>query len=186
MAIRPQRLETLRHGRLLTGRVFRFFVETWNWLISYVDNLAGDFDVNPQTGHITVDRSKGDRPVIRLRPDVLRREVFNDGPFAPVFSEDGVKVSALVDRFYQVGGVTHEIEGPWDVPTDTSGIICVRVGATTANRDADMVIYPDMSALNAAQENLEYVIVPLYILEGGAISVDLRKIPHIQVAEAFA
>lgn len=186
MAIRPQRLETLRHGRLLTGRVFRFFVETWNWLITYVDNLAGDFDVNPQTGVITVDRTKGDRPVIRVRRDIFRREMYTDGPFAPVYGEDGVRVSALKDRYYQVGGFTHEMDGAWDVPDATSGIVCVRVGATTVNADAEMVVYSDLSTLNGDQENVEYVIVPLYVMEDSCISVDLRKIPHIQLAEAFA
>lgn len=66
---RPPRIEKLRHGRLLCGSVFRFFVETWNWLVGYVDNMMGDADVNPQSGHITVDRTDPDHPVIRFRAD---------------------------------------------------------------------------------------------------------------------
>ncbi len=78
------------------------------------------------------------------------------------------------------------MDGAWDVPDATSGIVCVRVGATTVNADAEMVVYSDLSALNGDQENVEYVIVPLYVMEDSCISVDLRKIPHIQLAEAFA
>ena len=66
---RPPRIEKLRHGKLLCGSVFRFFVETWNWLVGYVDNMKGDADVNPQAGHITIDRTDPDHPVIRFRAD---------------------------------------------------------------------------------------------------------------------
>lgn len=68
---RPPRLELLRHGRLLCGSVFRFFVETWNWLVGYVDNMKGDADVNPQSGYITIDRTDPDHPVIRFCADKL-------------------------------------------------------------------------------------------------------------------
>ena len=63
---RPAILQRLRHGRLLCRGVFRFFVETWNWLVGYVDNLKGDADLNPRLGHVVVDRADPDAPVIRL------------------------------------------------------------------------------------------------------------------------
>lgn len=66
---RPQRIEKLRHGRLLCGSVFRFFVETWNWLTAYVDNMKGDAETDPQSGYITIDRTDPDHPVIRFRAD---------------------------------------------------------------------------------------------------------------------
>ena len=66
---RPPRIEKLQHGKLLCGSVFRFFVETWNWLVGYVDNMKGDADVNPQAGHITIDRTDPDHPVVRFRAD---------------------------------------------------------------------------------------------------------------------
>ena len=65
---RPPTIAKLKHGKILSGSVFRFFVETWNWLVGYVDNMKGDADVNPQNGHIVVDRTDPDHPVIRLRP----------------------------------------------------------------------------------------------------------------------
>lgn len=66
---RPQRIEKLRHGRLLCGSAFRFFVETWNWLTAYVDNMKGDAETDPQSGYITIDRTDPDHPVIRFRAD---------------------------------------------------------------------------------------------------------------------
>ena len=68
---RPQRIEKLRHGRLLCGSVFRFFVETWNWLTAYVDNMKGDAETDPQSGYITIDRTDPDHPVIRFRADKI-------------------------------------------------------------------------------------------------------------------
>lgn len=66
---RPPRLELLQHGKILCGSVFRLFVETWNWLVGYVDNMKGDVDVNPQSGYISIDRTDPDHPVVRFRAD---------------------------------------------------------------------------------------------------------------------
>ena len=63
---KPPRLEKLKHGRLLSGKVFCFFVETWNWLVGAFDNMRGDADINPNEGMITVDRTDPDNPVIRF------------------------------------------------------------------------------------------------------------------------
>lgn len=68
---RPPIVQKLRHDRLLCGAVFKFFVETWNWLTSWVDNAKGDAEVDPQKGYITIDRSNPDSPVIRFRADRL-------------------------------------------------------------------------------------------------------------------
>ncbi len=80
MAKRPQILQTLRHGRLLCGAAFRHFVETWNWLVSAFDGLKGDFDMDPRSGHVTIDRTVPDAPVVRLcNLDDLKRIVGGGG-----------------------------------------------------------------------------------------------------------
>lgn len=81
---RPPRIEKLRHGRLLCGSVFRFFVETWNWLTAYVDNMRGDAETDPQSGYITIDRTDPDHPVIRFRAD----KVAAGGAATPVSPDD--------------------------------------------------------------------------------------------------
>ena len=63
---RPVQLQKLRHGRILSGGATPHFVETWNWLVAAFDNLKGDADVNPKNGHISIDRSDPDCPVVRL------------------------------------------------------------------------------------------------------------------------
>ena len=64
MAANP--VQFLRHGKALCGKVFRTFVETFNWLVMFSQNLKGDRDCDPAaTGKITVDRTDPDHPVIR-------------------------------------------------------------------------------------------------------------------------
>ena len=65
---RPNILQRLKHGKLLTALTFPRFVETFNWLVGAFDNLKGDADVNPRNGCIHVDRTDPDVPVIRLDP----------------------------------------------------------------------------------------------------------------------
>ena len=65
---RPNILQRLKHGKLLTALAFPRFVETFNWLVGAFDNLKGDADVNPRNGCIHVDRTDPDVPVIRLNP----------------------------------------------------------------------------------------------------------------------
>ncbi len=76
----PRPLQLLRHGRFLCRAAFSRFVETWNWLVTYVDNLKGDADLNPLEGHVTVDRTRPDAPVVRLvNLDLLQRGGSEDG-----------------------------------------------------------------------------------------------------------
>ena len=63
---RPQILQMLKHGKMLCGNVFKQFVETWNYIINRVENLKGDADANPQTGHIKIDNTDPEHPIMRL------------------------------------------------------------------------------------------------------------------------
>lgn len=55
----------LKHGKALCGKVFANFVETFNHLVDFTGNLKGDADVGTEEGHIRVDRTDPDHPVIR-------------------------------------------------------------------------------------------------------------------------
>jgi len=59
--------ERLKHGKALCGKVFRTFVETFNWHTSFCLNLKGDGDFPGSNGNITLDRSNPDFPVIRFK-----------------------------------------------------------------------------------------------------------------------
>lgn len=187
---RPPIIQKLKHGRLLCGNVFRFFVETWNWLTSYVDNMKGDLDVDPKNGVITVDRAQADHPVIRLRKDRLRGLVGvpADGPFSPVYDEDGDDpevVTGFENCYWMNGGVTIHMEDQDDIP-GTDGFIALKAGATPdASGDASLECYADIEALNNAQRDIAFFIVPLYIFEESKIVLDLRRIPHVYTAEVL-
>lgn len=96
---RPPNLQKLRHDRLLCGRVFRFFVETWNWIVAVVDNFRGDGDINGQEGFLTVDRSDPDAPVVRLRLDRLGEKCLVAPP--------GAKLEFVSDVDWYVNGSVH-------------------------------------------------------------------------------
>lgn len=64
---RPQILQKLRHGKLLTQGNFPQFVDTFNYTVTRLENLKGDADVRPNGGWVTVDNSDPEHPVIRLR-----------------------------------------------------------------------------------------------------------------------
>lgn len=58
-------VQRLTHGKALCGKVFGSFVETFNALVNFFTNVKGDADVNPEVGHITVDRKDPSNPIIR-------------------------------------------------------------------------------------------------------------------------
>lgn len=62
---RPNGIQKLKHGKFLTKANFPKFVETWNWLVTAFDAMTGDKQTNPHEGHIVLDRTNPDRPVIR-------------------------------------------------------------------------------------------------------------------------
>ena len=64
---RPQILQELRHGKLLTQGNFPSFVDTFNYAVNRIENIKGDADVRPNGGWVTVDNTDPEHPVIRLR-----------------------------------------------------------------------------------------------------------------------
>lgn len=64
---RPDNLEHLTHGKLLTQTNFPNFVDTYNYTVNRCDNLKGDRDADPQNGSIEVDNANPEYPIIRLR-----------------------------------------------------------------------------------------------------------------------
>jgi len=58
--------ERLKHGKALCGKVFRNFVETFNWLVDFSSNIKGDGDAGG-SGKIVVDRKDDSHPVIRCK-----------------------------------------------------------------------------------------------------------------------
>lgn len=63
---RPQVVEYLKHGKALCGKVFRHFVETFNFVVRATVNLKGDADLPGATKGIKVDKTDPENPIIRL------------------------------------------------------------------------------------------------------------------------
>ena len=60
-------LEYLRHGKALCGKVFRRFVETFNFHNDFISNLKGDADLQVVGGNVHLDRTDERHPVISCR-----------------------------------------------------------------------------------------------------------------------
>ena len=159
---RPPRLEMLRHGKLLCGSVFRFFVETWNWIVGYVDNMKGDADVNPQDGHITIDRADPDHPVIRFRADKI---VAGSGGSAAL---DEVSLNTRTsDGKAQIKG--------WDSASASSTTLAADLKSTSPS--AGLLIYRD------AMGNLSYKPIGMLGLPVGITESGLKIVTDIQWSE---
>lgn len=105
------------------------------------------------------------------------------GPFAPVRGASGVE--SLTNCYYQAGGYTRKIAEDPSIAANTSGVVALRYDATQQSDSGEVVVYADLAAVQAAQADQHYVIVPLYVMEDSEIVVDLRLMPHVQVAEAL-
>ena len=62
---KPAIIQHLSHDKFLTKKNFPDFVETFNYTVDRIENLKGDYDTNPKNGHIKVDSSNSDHPIIR-------------------------------------------------------------------------------------------------------------------------
>ena len=189
MAIKPQTLAELRHGKFICRAVYPTFVATWNWIVRFTSTIKGDFDVNPKTGVVTVDRTDPDHPVIRLRQDkLLKGNKVYKGPFNPVVDDDGI-VTGFEYCYFQVGGKTLHLD---DIELNVRNcIVALRIPATAGGdmSAAEVVTYSNtggeaFNGLASAQNNREYEIIPLFVIDDeGKIQVDLRAIPTFQMEE---
>ena len=59
--------EYLKHGKALCGKVFKRFVETFNFHNDFISNLKGDADLPTEGGHVNVDTTDPSHPVIRCK-----------------------------------------------------------------------------------------------------------------------
>ena len=62
---RPAILQKLQHDKVLTKANFPDFVETFNYSVNRIENIKGDKEIDFVNGHITVDDTDPEHPVIR-------------------------------------------------------------------------------------------------------------------------
>ena len=61
---RPGMLCRLQAGKILDAH--QGFVDTFNWIVDFIDNLKGDAELGSTGGSAVVDRTDTARPVIRI------------------------------------------------------------------------------------------------------------------------
>lgn len=110
-----------------------------------------------------------------------------DGPFSPLYDTSGSDpevVTGLTNCYWQSGGVTQHMADQQRPGTD--GFIALKAGATpTTSGTAALCCYANLAALQAAQRDVAYFIVPLYVVASSKIVLDLRNIPHVYTAEVL-
>lgn len=116
------------------------------------------------------------------------------GAFAPEF-EEGTEdeptgerpVARLVNCYYQVGGSTRKLSD-FSVPSNANGIAALKIDATTEDdRNAAQIQFYELeSALETAQADAHYMIIPLYRFSNGCIAADMRNMPTFPMGEVLS
>lgn len=121
------------------------------------------------------------------------------GPFEPVYGENGVE--GFGKGYVQVGGFTvisNPSGGHENPATYGQKIVAVKISVPTSSSSSggssgisiELVAYNDEAALMSAQQSLDYVIYPIYVLawdedEHSSITMDLRRMPTTGALETF-
>jgi hypothetical protein len=179
--MRPPFLCRLKKGLILDADDNRGFVDTFNWLVDFIDNLRGDGDIAPGRA-IRLDRTIDDRPVIR-----------SDGGggvggsawpcvFEPRFTDGAI--TGFDNRYFQVGGFTRTCDD--HVPSGIgTTIVALSISTTSSSQSGSIVEYASIAALQAAQASLGTTIVPLFQLVDGIVDLDFRRMPTSGMFEYF-
>ena len=115
-----------------------------------------------------------------------------EGPFTPVYEEPEEEeeeptyiVTGFTNCYWQNCGKT-VLMGDQTIP-GTNGFIALRAGATPSTAgQATLQCYADLAALQAAQEDMAYFTIPLYLVADGKITLDMRRMPNIYLAEVIS
>ena len=186
-------LQYLRHGKALCGKVFKRFVETFNYHNDFIANLKGDGDLPMSDGCILLDLTDPKHPVIRFNKQKLDLPPGGgsvlpgrfDIQIEPESSSTSLTAS-FSNCYYDVGGKTYEaVVG--SIELSRGGIIALKVTATGTAPSAEIVIYDSIADLQSAQEDRYYYIRPLYKISSAfAVECDFRTGPTFDMGEFWA
>lgn len=109
-------------------------------------------------------------------------------------SEDAERT--IGEGYVQVGGFTVWVEGEEDMPSDPNEVVAVDVVVDPDSGDpsGSLVEFPTIQALQAAQDDLDHVYIPIYKFrwegESGdrrrpVLEMDLRRMPMTGALETF-
>lgn len=212
--MKPQKLQSLRHGRILSRGAFPGFVNTWNWICGVICSWVGDAELGGD-GFIRVDRTNEDVPVIRLDlaklnrrinpknlPDYsLWRIVGGSASVEVADSETGDTQTLttgyhFIDRqYFRVGGMIYE---GTDQTTLESLIeagkpfVAAKITTDGSGHSAAIVGFEDFAAMKEASLDRTFSLLPLYELEevsnhdGSAVEIAVKvDFRAMPIAQAF-
>lgn len=152
-------------------------------VIEAMQNLAGDADLDTQSGLIEVDRTEPSHPVIRFRLDRFKLPEGGGGgsssasAYPSVYEIEETDTGGhFINRYYEVSGVLRA--GP-DASSGLGGyagkFVAIRVSGTTAA----IAGYSNLGAMQSDMIDKNLVVMPLYKLDSdGEVEIDLRHVPR--------
>lgn len=126
---RPELIQQLTHDKILTKGNFPKFVETFNYTVNRLENLKGDYDTDPANGHITLDNTDPEHPVIRMAVPVAEstgQGITANEPWSFDFKED-----EIISPYFQIGTYRAEADtdgfsiSAWASSDTTKHLYCV-------------------------------------------------------------
>ena len=113
------------------------------------------------------------------------------GPFTPVYEEPEEDeeeptyiVTGFTNCYWQNCGKTI-LMSDQTIP-GANGFIALRAGATPSTAgQATLQCYADLAALQAAQDDVAYFTIPLYRVADSKITLDMRRMPNVYLAEVL-
>ena len=193
-------LQYLRHGKALCGKVFRRFVETFNYHNDFVANLKGDGDLPTSCGVINLDRTDPFHPVIRLNKNNLKIHTGESATIPGRFEislkaedpqesdeeeeQEQTYSATFANPYYEIGGKTYEMPADEEADPPAVGLGGIKDGdiivlkiAAGQSRGEELVTVGSLAELQTLQEDVAYYSIPLYKVQGGSVVCDFRTGP---------
>ena len=150
----------------------------------YLDNL--------DAAHVRVfPGARGGEPAEDLGPFRINGDTDSSDSSKP--SEDAERT--IGEGYVQVGGFTIWVEGEEDMPSDPNEFVAVDVvvDPVTGSPTGTLTEFSTFQALQAAQDDLDHVYIPIYKFrwegESGdrmpVLEMDLRRMPMTGALETF-
>ena len=182
-------LEYLRHGKALCGKVFRRFVETFNFHNDFISNLKGDADLPVVGGKVNVDRTDERHPVIRCQGCGGGGDVPATIPGCFEFRPEGTggesDPGGFDSPYYSVGARLYAAPNLRDAGAGFAGkVVALVVNLGGSQPVASIVAAYSFSALQSLSADEDVSVRPLYEFDGDGNPVaDLRNMPTVVTRE---
>ena len=176
-------LEYLRHGKALCGKVFRRFVETFNFHNDFISNLKGDADQQVVGGKIHLDRTDERHPVIRCKGCGVNGGAAERNDLGCYFiSITQTEEVSFGNCWVQLAGKLYEGPSQSYAKTSLAGrflVIIADVHSASGQTTFRLWTFFTFQALQEAQEDPDNLVIPLYKFDGnGAVECDFRTVPY--------